>query len=73
MALRDRQIIAFWLKYFAYGAGIIYLLAQSELLATVMPHAFVWADAGLIGSTMWFACMIAVGIGFLRHGRNGVD
>jgi hypothetical protein len=55
-----------WLGWFGVIASAVYLLAQSELLATVMPAFPVVPEAGLIGSLLWLAWMIALGICLLR-------
>jgi hypothetical protein len=55
-----------WLGWFGMIASAVYLLAQSELLATVMPTFPVVPEAGLIGSLLWLAWMIALGICLLR-------
>jgi len=66
-ALCQQQLITPWLKYFAYAAGAVYLMAQGELLATVVPRFVIWAEAGFMGSTLWLLWMMAVGVSFLRH------
>ena len=57
-----------WLIWFGYGTSFIYLLAQTELFATVMPGFPVLDLAGLIGSTLWLVWLIVVGLRFLRMG-----
>ncbi|MBL7865552.1 MAG: DUF4386 domain-containing protein [Cyclobacteriaceae bacterium] len=51
-----------WITLLGYGSSIIYLLAQAELFATVMPDFPVWDMAGFLGSTLWLVWLIAVGI-----------
>ena len=48
-------------------AAAIYLLAQTELFATVVPGFPVVAEAGLIGSLLWLAWMIVLGAFLLRN------
>lgn len=55
-----------WVKWFGYGASAIYLAAQLELFATVIPGTPVWALAGFIGSTLWLVWLIIVGVRFIR-------
>jgi hypothetical protein len=55
-----------WIIWFGYISAAIYLLAQAELFATVIPGFPVWDLAGLIGSTMWLVWLIIVGIKLLR-------
>lgn len=55
-----------WIIWLGYTSAFIYLLAQAELFATVIPNFPVWTLAGLIGSTMWLIWMIIIGIRFLQ-------
>lgn len=51
-----------WINGLAYISSAIFLLAQAELFATVIPSFPVWDLAGLIGSTLWLLWLIIVGI-----------
>lgn len=55
-----------WVPWLGYGSSSIYLLAQAELLATVMPGLPFWDLAGFVGSTLWLIWLIAVGVIFLK-------
>src|SRR5688572_18858539 len=66
IALQRLRAIPNWVSYFAYVASGIYLLAQAELFATVMPSFPVWNLAGFAGSTLWLIWLVTVGIYFLR-------
>jgi hypothetical protein len=55
-----------WVGWLGIIASAIYLLAQAELFATVIPGFPVWDMAGFIGSTLWLVWLIIVGIKFLR-------
>jgi hypothetical protein len=55
-----------WVSLLGYTAAVIYLAAQAELFATVVPGFPVWDLAGLIGSTLWLIWLIVVGVRFLR-------
>ncbi|WP_460994871.1 DUF4386 domain-containing protein [Spirosoma harenae] len=55
-----------WVSWFGYGSSAIYLLAQGDLLATVIPSFPVWEMAGFLGSTLWLVWLLIVGIYFLR-------
>jgi len=55
-----------WIIWFGRVSVLIYLLAQAELFATVIPNFPVWDLASLIGSTMWLIWMIIIGIKFLN-------
>jgi hypothetical protein len=66
ISLQRLQVIPNWVCYCAYVASAIYLLAQAELFATVMPSFPVWDLAGFIGSTLWLIWLVIIGIFFLR-------
>jgi len=59
-----------WISWFGIIASIIYLLAQAELFATVIPGFPVWDIAGFIGSTLWLVWLIITGIMFIRRKVN---
>lgn len=54
-----------WVGLLGLLSSVIYLLAQAELLETVMPGIPVWAPAGFIGSTLWLVWLIITGIRFI--------
>lgn len=55
-----------WTIWLGYISSVIYLLAQTELFATVMPDIPVVGLAGFIGSTLWIIWLIVVGVKMLR-------
>jgi hypothetical protein len=55
-----------WVSWMGIIASGIYLLAQAELFATVIPGFPVWDMAGFIGSTLWLVWLIIIGILFIR-------
>jgi hypothetical protein len=61
-ALLKATIIQHWLAWMGYATSVIYLMAQAELLATVIPQFPVWDVAGFIGSTLWLLWLILIGI-----------
>jgi hypothetical protein len=65
-ALLIANIIPKWLTWWGYVASFIYFLAQSELLATVIPGFPVFGAAGFLGSTLWLLWLILTGIYFTR-------
>ena len=65
-ALGSTGLIPRWLKWMAYVASCIYLAAQAELFATVLPGFPVWDPAGFLGSTLWLVWLILVGVRFLK-------
>ena len=69
-ALARLQLMPRWVAVWGYAASAIYLLAQAELFATVMPGVPVWDLAGLIGSTLWLAWLIVVGVRFIRGDQH---
>jgi hypothetical protein len=65
MMLRSALFRA-WQGWLGLGAALVYLLAQSELLATVIPGFPVAPEAGLIGSLLWLLWMVVMGVALLR-------
>jgi hypothetical protein len=51
-----------WTIWLGYISSLIYLLAQTELFATVMPSIPVLNWAGFIGSTLWLVWLIVIGV-----------
>jgi len=64
------NMIPKWVNWLGFVSSFIYLLAQAELFATVMPDLPVWAMAGFIGSTLWLIWLIIIGILFLKKKDN---
>lgn len=60
------KLMPSWVNWLGYISAIIYVLAQAELLATVIPGFPVWGLAGFIGSTLWLIWLVIIGIQFLR-------
>ena len=60
------KLVPKWVNILGFISASIYLLAQAELLATVMPDFPVWGFAGFIGSTLWLVWLLIIGILFLR-------
>ncbi|HPI05754.1 MAG TPA: DUF4386 domain-containing protein [Saprospiraceae bacterium] len=67
-AFEKLHLMPRWLTRFGYGASAIYLLAQTELFATVMPGFPVVDLAGFIGSTLWLVWLIVLGFKFRQRG-----
>jgi hypothetical protein len=55
-----------WIILLGYVSSAIYLLAQTELFATVIPSIPVIGMAGFIGSTLWILWLIIVGTKFIK-------
>ncbi|SOD79702.1 DUF4386 domain-containing protein [Spirosoma fluviale] len=55
-----------WVSWFGYMASAVYLLAQGDLAATVIPGFPVWDLAGLLGSTFWLIWLLITGVQFMR-------
>lgn len=65
-ALAKWKLIPAWTAWLGYVSSFVYLLAQADLFATVIPGFPVWDMAGFIGSTLWLVWLIIIGIQFLR-------
>jgi len=65
-AFTKLKLMPRWVGGLGYFASAVYLLAQADLFATVMPGFPVWDLAGLIGSTLWLIWLIATGVQFLK-------
>ena len=63
----QRQMIGQGLRAWGWVASFIYLLAQSELVATVVPGFPEVPLAGFVGSTLWLAWLMAVGMVLWRR------
>lgn len=55
-----------WVNWLGFIGAVVYLLAQAELLATVVQGFPVWDMAGFIGSTIWLIWLVIIGIKFLK-------
>ncbi len=56
-----------WQGWLGYGAALVFFLAQSELMAIVIPSFPVVPEAGLIGSVLWLLWMVVLGVALLRY------
>ena len=70
LSLLKNKFFPRWFPIMGFAASIVYALAQGELLATTMPGFPVWDAAGLVGSLMWLAWMIALGILLLQRRKE---
>jgi hypothetical protein len=66
VAILKRKLMPSWLSVFGIISSSIYLLAQAELFATVIPTFPIWDLAGFIGSTLWLVWLVMLGVGFLK-------
>ncbi|MFD2574229.1 DUF4386 domain-containing protein [Spirosoma soli] len=55
-----------WVSNLGYLASGIYLLAQGDLFATVIPNFPSWGLAGLLGSTLWLVWLLIIGVRFMK-------
>jgi hypothetical protein len=65
-SLAQIKYFSSWVIWLGYTSAAIYLLAQAEIFATVIPGFPVWDLAGLIGSTLWLIWLVVIGILFLK-------
>ncbi|MFT3910137.1 MAG: DUF4386 domain-containing protein [Ferruginibacter sp.] len=66
VAFAKMKLLPTWISWLGYISSFIYLLAQAELFATVIPGFFVWDMAGFIGSTLWLIWLIILAIRFFK-------
>lgn len=66
-AFAQLKLFPKWISWLGYTSGAIYLLAQAEAVATVVPGTPMVPLAGLVGSTLWLVWLMAVGIQLLRR------
>lgn len=59
-------IFSKWVSFLGWIASIVYLLAQTELFATVIPGFPTISWAGLIGSLCWLLWMIVMGVFLIK-------
>jgi hypothetical protein len=62
-----------WVAWLGWLASAIYLLAQTDLLATTIPSFPVIDWAGLYGSLLWLAWMIVLGVYLFKYKTSGVQ
>lgn len=65
-SLAKLKLIPKWISWLGYASSVIYLMAQADLFATVIPGFPVWDLAGFIGSTLWLLWLIITGTRFLK-------
>lgn len=62
------RLLPLWVGIVGLVASVVYLLAQTELLSLVTNTPLI-PETGLIGSLLWLAWVILVGVFMLRGGR----
>lgn len=60
-------IFSKWVAWLGWFASAVYLLAQTELLATAIPSFPVIGWAGLTGSLLWLLWMIVIGVYLFKY------
>ena len=55
-----------WISLLGILSSVIYFFAQADLFATVIPGFPFWDMAGFLGSTLWLAWLIIIGVMFIR-------
>lgn len=60
-------IFSKWVAWLGWFASAVYLLAQTELLATAIPSFPVIGWAGLTGSLLWLLWMIVIGVYLVKY------
>ncbi len=65
-------LFAKWVAWLGWITSAIFILAQTELFATVIPSFPVISWAGLVGSLLWLLWMIVVGV-YLLGSKTQTD
>jgi hypothetical protein len=65
-AFMQLKLFPKWVNWLGFISSIIYLLAQAELFASVIPDFPVFEFAGFIGSTLWIVWLFIIGVKFLK-------
>jgi hypothetical protein len=60
------KVLSKWVGWLGITSAFIYLIAQAELLKTVILNFPVWDLAGFIGSTLWLVWLIIIGVKLIR-------
>jgi hypothetical protein len=60
-------LFAKWIAWLGWIASAIFILAQTELFATVIPDFPVISWAGLYGSLLWLLWIIVVGVYLIKN------
>ena len=61
------RVLRRWAGWAGLAASGLYLFNQGDILATAIPGFPVWDLGGLLGSTLWGAWVIALGVAVLRR------
>ncbi|AEE52804.1 DUF4386 domain-containing protein [Haliscomenobacter hydrossis] len=68
--LQVNKLVPVWINWLGYGSSFVYLFAQAELFATVIPSFPVWDMAGFVGSTLWLVWLISLGVDLIRTKKS---
>jgi len=60
-------IFAKWVSWLGWIASAVFILAQTELFATVLPDFPVISWAGLYGSLLWLLWIIVIGVYLIKN------
>jgi uncharacterized protein DUF4386 len=69
LIIRTRVMPA-WAGWVGVFASALYLVNQGDILATAIPNFPVWDLGGLLGSYLWAAWLLAIGVLLLRRRPN---
>lgn len=66
LSFAKMKLMPKWISVLGITSSLLYLLAQAELIGTVIRDFPAWDMAGFIGSTLWLIWLIIIGIRFIR-------
>jgi hypothetical protein len=69
-AFAKLKLFPSWTIGLGYLSALIYLLAQTELFATVMPDVPVLDWAGLLGSSLWLIWLMCIGFQLIQKKQD---
>jgi hypothetical protein len=62
-----------WIAWLGYFSSFVYVMAQAELLETVIPNFPGWEPAGFLGSTLWLIWLILVGVRLRKQKESSFE
>lgn len=71
--MQVNKLVSDWIIWLGYVSSLVYLFAQAELFATVIPGFPVWDLAGFLGSSLWLIWIIVMGVVLIRKSKSFIE